>query len=183
MLKIILLNLTFLIANNFTLNAQIIDFGKQTGGQYWSVTNDRVMGGLSKGNAWLSDSSVVFKGEVSLDNNGGFSSLRSPYNPFDLSRFSSAEIRLRASGLPFSITFAKSRRFYVPNFKHMLELKGEQWEIITFELTQLKEFRVGNATGNTIEPSDLKSLIGVGFINEGKKEGAFVLEVDYIKFK
>lgn len=183
MLKTILISAIFIITNSFILNAQIIDFGKQTGGQYWSVTNDRVMGGLSKGNAWLSDSTVVFKGEVSLDNNGGFSSLRSPYYSLDLSRYQSAEVRLKASGLNFSITFAKNRRFYIPNYKYIMKLESNQWEVVTFDLTELREYRIGNATGKTITPSDLKSLIGISFINEGKEEGPFVLEVDYIKFK
>lgn len=183
MLKTILTCAVLIVTNSLILNAQIIDFGNQTGGQYWSVTNDGVMGGLSRGNAWLSDSSVIFKGEVSLDNNGGFSSLRSSYNNLDLSGFNSAEVRLRASGLDFSITFAKSRRFYIPNFKHVIKLKSTEWEVVTFDLDQLKEYRIGNATGNTITPTDLKNLVGISFINEGKKEGPFVLEVDYIKFK
>lgn len=164
-------------------NAQVIDFGKSTGGQYWSVTNDGVMGGLSKGNAWLSDSTVVFKGEVSLDNNGGFSSLRSPYNSLDFSSYESAEIRLRASGLKFSVTFAKNRRFYIPNYKYVMKLESNQWEVVTFDLDELKEYRLGNATGENITQRDLKNLIGISFINEGKEEGPFVLEVDYIKFR
>ena len=72
---------------SFTINKKI-DFGKKKDGRNWQVVNDGVMGGLSEGEAQLTDDSVVFKGNVSLDNNGGFSSLRSS----SLTRFFSCSI-------------------------------------------------------------------------------------------
>ena len=45
----------------------------------WSVVNDTVMGGVSTGElAWV-DTAMVFTGELSLENNGGFASVRSPF--------------------------------------------------------------------------------------------------------
>ena len=55
-----------------TQNTIKIDFGKEKGGKYWRVVNDGVMGGLSKGTKKLTANSMLFKGKVSLDNNGGF---------------------------------------------------------------------------------------------------------------
>lgn len=161
----------------------LIDFGKNTGGQNWSVTNDGVMGGLSQGQAYLTDSSVVFQGEVSLENNGGFSSLRSPYQRLNLSDYEEVEIKTRSSGLPFSITFSKSQRFWIPNYKHFLSLNNEKWVIDTFKLSKLAEFRMGDSTNRVINEKDIASLIGINFFNEGKKEGRFLLEVDYILFR
>ncbi|MEY2974345.1 MAG: hypothetical protein RIR49_765 [Actinomycetota bacterium] len=45
----------------------------------WSVVNDSVMGGVSSGESTLVDGAMVFTGELSLDNNGGFASIRSPF--------------------------------------------------------------------------------------------------------
>ena len=45
----------------------------------WSVVNDTVMGGVSTGQLEWSDARLVFTGELSLDNNGGFASVRSPF--------------------------------------------------------------------------------------------------------
>ncbi|GAB5410275.1 MAG: CIA30 family protein [Balneolaceae bacterium] len=161
----------------------LIDFGRNTGGQTWSVTNDGVMGGLSQGQAYLSDSSVVFQGEVSLENNGGFSSLRSPYQRFNLSDFEEVEIKTRSSGLSFSITFSKSQRFWIPNYKHFLGTNNDEWVVSNFKLSELEEYRMGNSTNKSISSRDIGNLIGISFFNEGKKEGPFVLEVDYILFK
>ena len=43
----------------------------------WSIVNDNVMGGLSESNISISENeTLIFKGRVSLDNNGGFASVR-----------------------------------------------------------------------------------------------------------
>lgn len=44
----------------------------------WSVVNDTVMGGVSSGQLAMEDGLMIFSGELSLDNNGGFASVRSP---------------------------------------------------------------------------------------------------------
>ena len=41
----------------------------------WRITNDGVMGGLSRSRAVVGDGAVVFEGELSLENNGGFASV------------------------------------------------------------------------------------------------------------
>ena len=56
-------------------STQKIDFGNGKDGQSWQVVNDGVMGGRSQGSKMLTENSMVFWGEVSLENNGGFSSL------------------------------------------------------------------------------------------------------------
>jgi hypothetical protein len=44
----------------------------------WFVVNDTVMGGVSTGQVVWEDDALVFTGDLSLDNNGGFASVRSP---------------------------------------------------------------------------------------------------------
>jgi NADH dehydrogenase [ubiquinone] 1 alpha subcomplex assembly factor 1 len=44
----------------------------------WNVVNDTVMGGVSSGELTWAGEAMVFTGELSLDNNGGFASVRSP---------------------------------------------------------------------------------------------------------
>jgi len=46
----------------------------------WFVVNDTVMGGLSESRLVVGAHSVEFKGDVSLRNNGGFASVRTPFN-------------------------------------------------------------------------------------------------------
>lgn len=56
----------------------VFDFSSPAGLTGWSVVNDTVMGGVSTGQLAWDDGAMIFTGELSLDNNGGFASVRSP---------------------------------------------------------------------------------------------------------
>lgn len=58
------------------------------------VVNDGVMGGVSRSHVRHTPEGVVFEGEVSLENNGGFASLRAPAS----FPSGSAALELRARG-------------------------------------------------------------------------------------
>ena len=61
----------------------LVDFGDKQNSSGWNVVNDGVMGGRSVGKVRLTDDGVMnFSGTLSLDNNGGFSSIRS--GPIDV---------------------------------------------------------------------------------------------------
>lgn len=47
----------------------------------WTTVNDPVMGGKSTSNVTFGDGGLVFSGDISLENNGGFASARSPQDP------------------------------------------------------------------------------------------------------
>lgn len=47
----------------------------------WGTVNDTVMGGVSSSSASWEAGTMVFSGELSLDNNGGFTSVRGPIVP------------------------------------------------------------------------------------------------------
>ena len=73
--KILVLAATLTLSTN----PYLIDFGKEKGGSEWNVIVDGVMGGLSTGKATFTDNTVQFTGNLSLENNGGFSSYRMPF--------------------------------------------------------------------------------------------------------
>lgn len=55
----------------------LFDFTTPGGVDGWRAVNDTVMGGVSSGELGWSDGMLVFTGELSLDNGGGFASIRS----------------------------------------------------------------------------------------------------------
>lgn len=55
----------------------------------WRTQNDPVMGGVSTGELAWADGTLVFEGQLSLANGGGFASLVSP--PFDASSWASSD--------------------------------------------------------------------------------------------
>ena len=54
----------------------------------WMIVDDRVMGGLSRGNMKLNDEDhAVFSGYVTTESNGGFSSVRYNLETKNVSEF------------------------------------------------------------------------------------------------
>jgi NADH dehydrogenase [ubiquinone] 1 alpha subcomplex assembly factor 1 len=82
-----------------TESSVVYDFTKQAVALGWSVQNDTVMGGVSESsNTWV-DNQMVFSGNLSLENNGGFVSSFGPVDEKLPSLMNGATaIRLRATG-------------------------------------------------------------------------------------
>lgn len=64
----------------------------------WTTVNDPVMGGKSTSMITFGDGGLVFSGTISLDNNGGFASARSPQDP-DMGRKAAGARALRVHAL------------------------------------------------------------------------------------
>jgi monofunctional biosynthetic peptidoglycan transglycosylase len=77
MKKLILLITILFSKILFSQEVDIINTGENVGLENWRIVNDDVMGGISKSNLYLnSNGNLIFEGEVSLENNGGFASCR-----------------------------------------------------------------------------------------------------------
>lgn len=160
-----------------------IDFGKDKAGAEWIVINDGVMGGRSNGSMLLKENSFVFKGNISTANNGGFSTVRSRFGSFELSGFTKVLVRYKAQGHSFSMTLEDQKPFNTPYYK--IEMPGEtgKWQTAEMKLAKFAEYILGRETGKYLNEDKLDKIIRLGFINTGKKDAEFSLEVDYIIFK
>ena len=59
----------------------LVDLGDPAVVAAWTTVNDPVMGGRSTSTVTFGDGGLVFSGDISLDNNGGFASARGPIDP------------------------------------------------------------------------------------------------------
>ncbi|MCV7020639.1 CIA30 family protein [Mycolicibacterium aichiense] len=64
----------------------------------WTTVNDPVMGGRSTSKVAYADGGLVFSGTISLENNGGFASARSPEDP-DIGRRAAGAMSIRVSAV------------------------------------------------------------------------------------
>ncbi len=76
----------------------------------WRVVNDTVMGGVSKGAVALEGGQVVFAGQLSLDNNGGFASVRSTRSSLGLSDATGLAVTVRGDGRTWWLTLGTQDR-------------------------------------------------------------------------
>ena len=160
-----------------------IDFGKDKDGQNWQIINDGVMGGLSKGDAYLLDNSILFKGEVSLKNNGGFASLRAPMKRYDFENHETFKFKFKGTSRKFAILLETERAFWRPNYKYYFTPNPDEWQTIEIPLTDFKTHRMGEPTGGNLTKTKLSEIIRYGIILFDKKSGPFELELDYITFE
>ena len=175
----------FFMAILITPNAATwkIDFGESLAGTDWRVINDGVMGGLSQGQGYLTDSSLVFEGRVSLENNGGFASLRAPYAQYNLENYTEVCIRCRTRGQSFALVMETSPRWYDVNYKAPVATKGFDWEVITLPLLDFQGYQVGRKKRETLKEDLLSEIIRFGFITNDKRASEFALEIDWIEFR
>ena len=163
-----------------------IDFGEETESD-WFVMNDDVMGGVSIGDTYYTDTTMVFEGEVSTANNGGFVSFRSPTSDYDLSDFTQVEIAYKSEGHNFTMIIADELMWYLPEFKLEVIPTSSDSTTSTTSLYDFKQYAMTNfgeaETGVEMSPEFLSDVIRLELRNSDFASGEFRLEIDYIEFQ
>ncbi|MBT3173500.1 MAG: hypothetical protein HN336_01540 [Lentimicrobiaceae bacterium] len=160
----------------------VIDFGKSKQGNKWLVVNDGVMGGLSNSTANISNNYMNFEGTISLQNNGGFASVRSFKSNINLSDFTIMKVRYRSRGQKVSVRLLKNDAYYLPYFKTALETTSWVWKTTLIPLKNFKEYQLNRQTEKNLNSSDFNDIIRIGLIVSNKKQGNFEIDIDYIEF-
>ena len=171
---LIILVLTPFIMNDFLL----FDFNKKTNPREWRIIDDVVMGGISDGKFKIDENgNGVFFGNVSTENNGGFSSVRYQMKTKDISDFSKVSIRLKGDGKNYQFRIKDDINSYY-SYITTFETSGE-WETITLNLKDLyPSFR-----GQTLNFPNYKGdfLEEIVFLIGNKKNESFELVLDKIE--
>lgn len=163
-----------------------IDFGDKSD-EDWFVMNDDVMGGISIGDTYYTDTTMVFEGEVSTDNNGGFVSFRSPTGEYDLSEYTQVEISYKSEGHNFTMIIADELMWYSPEFRLEVIPTSTDWTTSTTSLYDFKQFAMTSSgeseTGVDMSSEFLSDAIRLELRNSDFANGEFRLEIDYIEFQ
>ncbi len=145
----------------------------------WQIVDDVVMGGRSNGAFSVNkNGNGVFSGKISLENNGGFSSvMHSISEPKDLSEFSHVKLKVKGDGSIYQFRMkenANDRHAY----KHEFKTTG-MWQEIDLAF---KDF-IPSFRGRTLDlPSYTGSALSeIRFLIGNKKTQEFRLEVEFIK--
>ncbi len=158
-----------------------IQFKNQEDLACWRGTDDIVMGGISNSGFCLSDrQTLVFRGNVSLENGGGFSSVRYDASPGQFANTKGLGIRVRGDGKRYKLYAKNGHHAGGLNYQNSFDtLKGE-WQTLIFEFSSLKPVIKGRPVEGSPELAP-EQIVSVGFIISGKQEGAFKLEIESIE--
>jgi hypothetical protein len=159
----------------------LFDFQAPTNSLAWQIANDDVMGGVSTGRFQiLTNGSAVFSGHVSLENNGGFASMRSSPALHDLTGCGCFVIRLRGDGHRYKFTVRTEAGFDTPLYQCQFVTKHGEWEEHRLAFKDfVPTFRGRILTG--VVPLNPAKVSSVGFLISDQQEGPFKLEVAWIK--
>ncbi|GAA0871019.1 CIA30 family protein [Gangjinia marincola] len=158
----------------------IFDFSKDSNLSQWFIEDDVVMGGRSSSSILLTkDGYGKFSGQISLENNGGFASIR--YRPGDINISGCEQIVLnvKGDGKRYQLRLSRTqqdRHSYI----HYFETSGE-WQKIHLKL---KDF-YPTFRGRTLDLENFnKDVINeIGFLIGNKKPQEFELLIDKIWLK
>ena len=149
----------------------------------WTIQNDNVMGGVSEGNVQWQEDGFRWFGHTRLENNGGFSSIRSPWKSFDLTEFEAVRIRCKGTGGPFRIVFDTQRAWYLPNAQTNFDV-SEEWSDVVIPLKKFvwEEPRRG-VIGKVNPTTELSEVIRFGLMKYDGTAQPFELEVESVSFE
>ncbi|MEI6537637.1 MAG: CIA30 family protein [Verrucomicrobiaceae bacterium] len=146
----------------------------------WISVNDGVMGGVSKGGFKRTDAgTMVFSGDLSLENNGGFASMRSKPNAMDLSGVSSIAVKAKGDGRTYWLELRVARQMGASSYRADLPTTAGEWKDVVVPLKDFKLQAFGmQLPSGPIDPSKVESI---GFTLADKKAGPFELEVASVR--
>ena len=160
--------------------AVIFDFNKKSNVEDWVIVDDGVMGGRSKGNFKLSkDGFGVFEGKISLENNGGFSSLRYKFPKIETKEYSKVVLKLKGDGKQYQFRVKTNSGDYY-SYITTFSTSGE-WQEIEIPL---KDMYPGYRGRKLDQPNFSSDYIEeIMFLIGNKKEENFKLLLDNLELK
>ncbi|MDV7187304.1 CIA30 family protein [Lutibacter sp. TH_r2] len=158
----------------------IFDFKKQSNTSDWKIVDDVVMGGKSNGSFYLdTNGNGVFEGNVSLENNGGFSSVKYQFEQLKVSKYKKIILRVKGDGKKYQLRFKpdKYHQFaYTTRFQ-----TTKDWQSIEILFSELESTYRGRKLNYPNFPG--QELEEIGFLFGNKKNENFKLLIDKIEIE
>ena len=169
------------VVSLFSSESEVLfDFHSGCDLSQWYVVDDVVMGGRSDGGLSINEAGHgFFTGRVSLENNGGFSSMRFRCPQRSVNNFTKCVLRVKGDGKSYQFRVKSDvgqRHSYISSF----DTTGD-WQEVDIMLSEMTpafrgmRLRIPNYPGEELE--EIAILIG------NKKAEKFALEIDWIQLR
>ncbi|MCX5743977.1 MAG: CIA30 family protein [Proteobacteria bacterium] len=158
----------------------LFDFTSADAAKEWQTVNDGVMGGVSEGNFKVTANTLEFFGTLSLENNGGFTSVRTKAKALGLEDCETLVARVRGDGREYSLNLYVNKRMMAFSYRAAVQTKKDSWIEVKVPLNKFEATSFGQVVqdAGTVKPKEVNA---VGFLLGDKKAGPFKLEVAWIK--
>jgi len=159
----------------------LFDFSSQESTSDWFNQNDTVMGGVSDSATTWVDGQLVFSGNLSLDNNGGFTSTFGPVNdqlPTLMSGADAIIVTARGDGQTYLMQIRSSDNTrYIQRFTTVADVEQDYvLPLANFESVDWRLSVIPDAA-----PIDTTTIAQIGFYLLDKQVGPFELAISMIR--
>lgn len=164
---------------DFHRETTVCDFSHPTN-LTWQIVNDDVMGGVSTSTFQATNQLATFRGTVSLENNGGFASVRTMPANLNLAPATEFVLRVRGDGRKYKFTARMKGNFEGALYQSAFSTRKAQWQEIRLPLENFApSFRGRQLTGEP--PLATPKITSIGFLIADQQAGSFQLEIAWIK--
>ena len=143
----------------------------------WVVVNDGVMGGVSQSRAELSNRGTLwFTGTVSLENNGGFASIRHTSEAFGIGPGDGISVNVKGDGRKYQLRVRTSNRFDGIAYKADFQTVNGAWQELQIPWADFTATYRGRSIPGAPALNGEK-IAQVGFLIADGVQGDFELEI------
>lgn len=158
-----------------------LTFNEPSEQQRWYAVNDGVMGGQSRSQFSVVDGEGRFHGEVSLENGGGFASVRREPHDFESTLVDAQGIALtvRGDGRTYQLRLKSRSLGDASAYRVKFTPATDSWETLSFSWSAFEAVRRGTLLTEAppIQPADITQ---VGFLIADRTAGPFCLQVAHM---
>lgn len=144
----------------------------------WSTVDDPTMGGHSWSQWIPTDSGTAcFTGVLSLENGGGFCSVRSPDFP-PVPDADAVSLRVRGDGRTYKVCL--HTRYMLPgtSYRASFDTVADEWIDLHLPLSEFVLMRFGARAG--VSPVDPARVTAISLLIADRQEGPFALELAHV---
>jgi len=159
----------------------LFDFTEADPAKQWQTVNDGVMGGVSEGKFKITDTKTMeFFGTLSLENNGGFASVRTKAKKLSLEKGDTIVAKIRGDGRQYMLNLYPNKQRMAYSYRATVQTKKDEWIEVKVPLDKFEATSFGRIVKNAglVKPEEINSL---GFMLGDKKAGPFKMEIEWIK--
>jgi monofunctional biosynthetic peptidoglycan transglycosylase len=156
----------------------LFDFTRPDAADGWTSVDDVVMGGVSESRFVSTENGAAFVGTVSLEQGGGFASVRGPAGPYDWSDAQALRWRARGSAKRFQLVLHPADGRGV-TYRAAFTATAD-WTTHTVALDALEPRRRGQAVPDA-PPLDRSHVETLGWLIADRQAGDFRLELQGVQ--
>ncbi|MEM7125016.1 MAG: CIA30 family protein [Chloroflexota bacterium] len=146
----------------------------------WFPLDDNVMGGISNSNAAIVEPGYLsFSGTMSLENNGGFASIRSEWQTINLSDTDGILLHVLGDGNSYRLRIQAAETGREISYNGLFITVSNEWQLVYIPFEDMVPTYFGYVMD--VEPVDKASIGSFGLMLSDNQPGEFELYVDWMR--